>query len=131
MRALLKTELLIPLPLESVISMRSSFKKTDVYSSKKNPVTIKNDQKNNWKHFNKKSDKNIINTVVIYAYSRNFVILNSIYNEISHLLSSPSTGFNVSLINMHIFFLKTFQNKQTRVLGESPVEDRTKDISPI
>ena len=51
--------------------------------------------------------KNIINNVVIYSQPQNFIILASIYNEISHLLTSPSTGFNVSLINMHKFFLNT------------------------
>ena len=47
--------------------------------------------------------------------------------ELSNLLSSSSTGFKVSLINMHIFFLNTYQNKQTRVLGESPAQYRTND----
>ena len=31
---------------------------------------------------------------------------------------------------MHIFFLNTKQNKQTRVLGESPAQDRTIDTPP-
>ena len=51
--------------------------------------------------------KNIINNVVIYSQPQNFIILASIYNEIFHLLTSPSTGLNVSLINMHKFFLNT------------------------
>ena len=29
---------------------------------------------------------------------------------------------------MHIFFLNTYQNKQTQLLGESPPQDRTNDI---
>ena len=28
---------------------------------------------------------------------------------------------------MHIFFLNTYQNKQTRVLGKSPAQERTND----
>ena len=84
-------------------------------------------KKSNWKHFNIKSDNNIINTVIFYAWPQIFIILASIYYELSHLLSSPSTGFNVSLINMHIFFLNTYQNKEIRVLGESPAQYRTND----
>ena len=47
--------------------------------------------------------------------------------ELSNLLPSSSTGFKVSLINMHIFFLNTYKNKQTRVLGESPAQYQTND----
>ena len=28
---------------------------------------------------------------------------------------------------MHIFFLNTYQNKHTRVLGENPAQDQTND----
>ena len=31
---------------------------------------------------------------------------------------------------MQIFFLNTYQNKQTRVLGEIPAQDRTNDTPP-
>ena len=31
---------------------------------------------------------------------------------------------------MHIFFLNTYQNKQTRVLGKSPAQERTNDTPP-
>ena len=31
------------------------------------------------------------------------------------------------LINMHIFFLNTYQNKQTRVLGENPAQEQTNE----
>ena len=31
---------------------------------------------------------------------------------------------------MPIFFLNTYQNKQTRVLGESPAQDQTNDTHP-
>ena len=31
---------------------------------------------------------------------------------------------------MHIFFLNTYKNKQTRVLGESPAQDLTHDTPP-
>ena len=47
--------------------------------------------------------------------------------ELSNLLSSSSTGFKVSLINMHIVFINTYKNKQTRVLGENPAQCRTND----
>ena len=84
-------------------------------------------KKNDWKYFNDKSDNNIVNTDVCYAYPQSFINLSSIHYELSHLLSSSSTGFNVSLINMHIFFLNTYQNKKTRVLGENPAQYRTND----
>ena len=84
-------------------------------------------KKSDWKYFNSKSDDNIVNTVVCYAKPQSFSILASIHYELSHLLSSPSIGFNVSLINMHIFFLNTYQNKETGVLAESPAQYRTND----
>ena len=31
---------------------------------------------------------------------------------------------------MHIFFLNTYQNKQTRVLGKSPAQEQTNDTPP-
>ena len=31
---------------------------------------------------------------------------------------------------MHIFFLNTYQNKQTRVLGKSPTQEQTNDTPP-
>ena len=31
---------------------------------------------------------------------------------------------------MHIFFLNTYQNKQTLGLGKSPAQDQTVDIPP-
>ena len=86
-------------------------------------------KKSDWKYFNDKSDNNIVNTDVFYAKPQRFSILASIYYELSHLLSSSSTGFNVSLINMHIFFLNTYQNKQTRVLGENPAQEQTNETS--
>ena len=47
--------------------------------------------------------------------------------ELSNLLSSSSTGFKVSLINKHILFPNTYENNQTRVLGEIPAQYRTND----